>query len=396
MNAQEIRLPNGMVGKVFTATVEFAVDTLTEIDTETGDQLAGLGLQATIDGTSVRLTGTPEREGEHQLVFRYPPDGQKTVAWFVNADPRSLWKELEPDPSLGYRKEHTAVIRTAGNGLEMIGASRRGRAHAHDGKFREDDAAVSVVGDWMLAVVADGAGSARFSREGSRVACERAIASLTDSVPKLLDDDVLKAAETADDSSTRQVRNALYQTLCGAAFDAYKALETLSASGQHALKDYATTLLLAICRPIASGIFVATFWIGDGAIALLTDSGREATLLGIPDAGEFSGQTRFLTMRDLISDPHEMLRRVEYRVAPDFCAVLLMTDGISDPKFGTDIMLQSRERWEQLWSELTTEAGLTSGEPGAEQRLLEWMDFWSSGEHDDRTLVVIRSAGPAS
>jgi hypothetical protein len=393
MNTQETRLPNGMVGKAFTATVDLTAATFTEVDTAAGDQLASLGLQATVDGTSLTLCGTPEREGEHQIVFRYPPDGQKTISWFVNADPRSLWKDLEPDPSLGYRKEHTALIRTSANGLEVIGASRRGRAHAHDAKFREDHAAVATAGDWLIVAVADGAGSARFSREGSHRACERAVASLSASVPAMLDADFLKAAAAHDDeAAVKQVRNLLYQTLCGAAFDAYKTIEGLASSASHALKDYATTLLLAICRPVDDGMFVASFWIGDGALALLADSGRKATLLGTPDGGEYSGQTRFLTMRDLISDPHEMLRRVEFATEKDFCALMLMTDGISDPKFGTDKMLQSSERWEQLWNELAAEMGLEGSEPGAEQRLLEWMDFWSAGEHDDRTLVVVLPA----
>jgi hypothetical protein len=46
--------------------------------------------------------------------------------------------------------------------------SKRGRSHAHEGKFREDDFAVSELpADWNMISVSDGAGSAQLAREGS-------------------------------------------------------------------------------------------------------------------------------------------------------------------------------------------------------------------------------------
>jgi hypothetical protein len=53
-----------------------------------------------------------------------------------------------------------------------------------------------------------------------------------------------------------------------------------------------------------------------------------------PDGGEFSGQTRFLTMREVIADGSEMLRRIKFKLFDKFTMLALMTDGISDPKFG--------------------------------------------------------------
>lgn len=245
-----------------------------------------------------------------------------------------------------------------------------------------------------VASVADGAGSARFSREGSRLACERAVESMTESVPKFFNEELDRAAINCtggDEAANRQVRNVLYQVLCGAAFDAYKVIELLAGSGSHSIKDYATTLLLTACRRMAEGTLVATFWIGDGAIAVLQEGGRSATLMGRPDGGEFSGQTRFLTMPDILSDSHEMLRRIEFVLVKDLSAVMLMSDGVSDPKFGTDNRLLSAESWGGLWAEIQeTIAPKESEVP--EQRLLHWLDFWSAGEHDDRTLVVIRPA----
>lgn len=389
-----IRLSNGMVGKEFSARIDVGgrgVDVHEIVDAEAARQLDSLGLVSTlVDGVLV-LSGTPVREGEHE--FRLRASGSEVaVSWFVNSDPRSLWRSLEPDPSLGYRKEHVAASRVTTADFDVYGASRRGRSHAHEGKFREDDFAFSAVGEWLVAVVADGAGSARFSREGSRLACKGAIGSLTESVPKFFNEALERAAidcAGGDEAANRQVRNVLYQVLCGAAFDAYKMIEQLAGSGSHSIKDYATTLLLTACRRMAEGTLVATFWIGDGAIAVLQEGGRSATLMGRPDGGEFSGQTRFLTMPDIVSDSHEMLQRIEFVLAKDLSAVMLMSDGVSDPKFGTDNRLLSPESWGGLWAEIQ-EAIAPEDREAPEQRLLRWLDFWSAGEHDDRTLVVIR------
>lgn len=59
-----------------------------------------------------------------------------------------------------------------------------------------------------------------------------------------------------------------------------------------------------------------------------------------------------------------------------------MTDGITDPKFPSDASYAEPTQWGILWKDLQT--GLASAE-----NLLEWMNFFSPGNHDDRTLVAI-------
>ncbi len=108
-----------------------------------------------------------------------------------------------------------------------------------------------------------------------------------------------------------------------------------------------------------------------------------------PDGGDFSGQTRFLTMRELVGDGSEMMRRIKYRIFERFTAMFLMTDGISDPKFGTDNSLLSPEKWQALGEDLISEVDLGGQNEKAAQQLCEWMDFWEQGEHDDRTLAMM-------
>jgi hypothetical protein len=177
--------------------------------------------------------------------------------------------------------------------------------------------------------------------------------------------------------------------LCGAAFAAYKRLEQESTATGNALKDYSTTFLLSIVKKFAQGTFIAAFGIGDGAIGVYNGSGKVIELMNRPDGGEFSGQTRFLTMREVIGDGSEMLRRIKFNLFDKFTLLALMTDGIADAKFGTDNNLASPEKWAELERELFAKVDFDAKNESAAQQLLDYMDFWSPGEHDDRTLAIL-------
>ena len=67
-----------------------------------------------------------------------------------------------------------------------------------------------------------------------------------------------------------------------------------------------------------------------------------------------------------------------------------MTDGVSDPKFGTDNALRDPARWLSFWNEdLTAQLALAQPGPEPSARLEEYLQFWSQGEHDDRTLALV-------
>ena len=81
--------------------------------------------------------------------------------------------------------------------------------------------------------------------------------------------------------------------------------------------------------------------------------------------------------------------RTRFVLIDDMTALVLMTDGISDPKFDTEANLSRRSKWDDLWQDLDRAAGCGAKDEGMEQRLLSWLDFWSPGNHDDRTIVLI-------
>lgn len=81
----------------------------------------------------------------------------------------------------------------------------------------------------------------------------------------------------------------------------------------------------------------AAFWMGDGAIAAYGPAGK-VRVLGIPDSGEYAGQTRFLD-ESAVNDI-EFNRRIIIGKWSEISHLILMTDGVSDPKFETDNGLQ--------------------------------------------------------
>ena len=143
--------------------------------------------------------------------------------------------------------------------------------------------------------------------------------------------------------------------------------------------------------------FVASYWVGDGAICLYNEEKGTSKLLGIPDEGEYSGQTRFLTMPDIFKDATAVFERLRFSIEDDFTSLILMTDGVSDPMFETVNNLNDFEKWKEFYERLKTgfpedEIGgvdLTDDNEQSKDQLLNWLNFWSPGNHDDRTIAIL-------
>ena len=134
--------------------------------------------------------------------------------------------------------------------------------------------------------------------------------------------------------------------------------------------------------------FVAAFSIGDGAAALVSVPGGEPCLLTRPDGGEYAGQTVFLTMPEAIGTAETIMGRIQTAVISGFDALLLVTDGISDPRFESESALADSAAWAALWSELAVPLDGANSQEAAAAAILKWMEFHSPGHHDDRTLVL--------
>jgi Protein phosphatase 2C len=393
-NAQ-IQLPNATEGKAYHFVLNMSKFGLTEIIPV---ELAGLetcGL--CFDPITNQIQGIPTQSGDISIQLRYHLLNQttlwgKSISFFVNKDPRSLWKNIPSDPTAPYPKSDSDHFQLATSGKMMVAASQRGRSHAQVGSFRDDDFMLThhETSKWNLIVVADGAGAAKFSRQGSFISCQT-ITDYFNAVSKKQVQDIEDAIEgvyVEPEKRGPALKNLLYTHLAGAAHKAFKAIEKEALTNQSKSKDYATTLMFSILKKFEFGWFIASFGVGDSPMCIYT-KGAKPIIMHYPEEGEYSGQTYFLTMPEIFKDSMKILNRIQFRIIPDFTALLLMTDGIYDPKFETHGGLNNPQKWDDLWNELTQSFNFSHQNESLSSDLLKWMDFWSPGNHDDRTLAIL-------
>lgn len=402
LSTRTFTIPNATVGKVYSYLFDFEALGLEAVKEHLLVLDNNIGL--TYDPVSHILSGIPTQKGNFIFSLNYKletsevdrPELTRIVELLVNPDPRSLWKDLPSDKNDQYYKSDTSESFDKIGSVRIVGASIRGRSHAHEGKFRDDDFSAEYLAEagWYVISVADGAGSASYSRKGSQIACQTVIDYLKTVVTSQSWKDLNIAVQNYADDQQGLSSNTLktvfsYEVLGKAVFAAYKAIEAEAQTKAALPKDYATTLLTVMVKQLETGWFVGSFWVGDGAIGIY-QSEQNPLILGIPDGGEYAGQTRFLTMPDIYSN--NFYDRFRFSYVKDFKAIVLMTDGITDPKFQTDNNLASKEKWDELWNNLTQDIALSDAEQ-VMNRLKDWLTFWSPGNHDDRTLVLLYDYG---
>jgi hypothetical protein len=382
-------LPNAKVGQAYVGKLEGTDPTGKPVIIIKASVVGAGGL--TFDPATSELRGTPTIDGDHKVVIIWSPDDVVPYAGecllIVNPDPRSLWKKIATDAGDHYFKPDTAGALIEGSAFRIAAASRRGRSHEHVGSFRDDDFFINhdANSGWSVLIVADGAGSAKNSRWGSKLAVAAAGEHLVASLAGDIGAKVSKSLEnwTADPASAGNAAGSEFHYLFHKA--ALLAVQTIEAEAQKqasAIKEYSTTLLVAAVKQCGTEMFLATFWMGDGAIAAYGPRGT-VKLMGTPDGGEFAGQTRFLD-RSAIND-QGFGKRISIGRLSNLSGIVLMTDGISDPRFETDNGLVEPTKWDALWDEITP--CLISSEP--DKALIDWLDFFSPGHHDDRTIAIL-------
>lgn len=368
------------------------------------------GAALTVDLEHWRITGTPAIAGEFNLGLRYAYADQPAhvshtagMLFVINADPKTLWQNIPSDRSAPFWKEDCATSVILGQQAKLIAARKRGRSHAHKGTCCDDDFQLHCddANGWYLAVVADGAGSAKFSRRGSQVATRAVGTYLKDVFSDERGSNLVEAIEALAEGSRpdatnddlirlqQKTRNELFTTIGYAAHHAVRELQNEAKSRSDIIsspKELSTTLLIGLARKVGDKWFCAAYWVGDGAVAVYRRN-HSVHLLGSPDSGEFSGQTHFLDATQVSQE--SLLRRLRFELVEEMTAFLLMTDGVSDPKFRSESAMAEIQDWDLLWDDLETGAHLSSRDEGHETRLLEWLDFWAQGEYDDRTIAII-------
>jgi hypothetical protein len=181
-----------------------------------------------------------------------------------------------------------------------LAASVVGTSHTRRNLPCQDYHSWSLLGgNTIIAAVADGAGSAERSQEGSKAAVEAAVHFFSNRMEGI----------TSGDAAS-------YQALIQEGLkNSRRALEALAITD---LDQVATTLLLAILSPN----WLAIGQVGDGGI-VAEFGGDDLRVLTVPAGGEYLNETSFITSSDFLTRAH-------YDVFPSarLSALALFTDGI--------------------------------------------------------------------
>jgi hypothetical protein len=243
----------------------------------------------------------------------------------------------------------------------VIGASVQGTGHIKTCLPCQDSHAYKLVGDSIiLAAVADGLGSAEQAQVGSKLAASHALSFVEQELSKDIPSD--------EEAWIKLVSN-------GFTYGRAK-LEEEAQANQVALREYGTTLILAVL----TSDWLVTGQIGDGVIVAALDEGGLA-LATVPQNEEYINVTFPLTMPDMEKTAQftACLGKVK--------ALALMSDGIQHVSIRTKDNAPHEPFFEPLFRQLP---GIKDMQK-ASQNLAEFMasDQICAHTDDDKTLILI-------
>jgi len=400
-----IRILNATVGKSYETKFDFDKFNWKDITAYEFSGLKEAGLL--YDEKTRQITGVPTQSGDVKLIFRFKVDGQpedspfneKIITLIINPDPKSLWKNVESNKDDPHWKEDNLTVFAPLGDRHILVSSKRGRSHANVGSFREDDFAFKDLDNgWSIVVVADGAGSAKLSRKGSVIASNGVIDYFMEkaSIENMVEFDELlqQYKNNSGEDIQKKLNHFVYNNLGKAALQVHKKLEAFAAQESIPLKDLNSTLIFTLFKKYDSGYAMLSFGVGDCPIAVLDKKISEVTLMNWLDVGEFGGGTRFITMPEIFQN-EKFATRFGFKLVDDFSYLFMMTDGIYDPKFIVEANLPNIKKWQEFLADLDgknedgVKVELRADNKDIEQQFSKWMDFWSAGNHDDRTLAIV-------
>ena len=441
----QVQIPNGTVGKAYDYKFDFIQLNWSNIIFSEFEGLDEMGLS--YDKDEERIYGTPTANGDFKIKLKFRVKGEnenstlneKAINLIINADPKSLWQNKESDKTDRFWKEDNVNVFDKLGTKNIVVSSKRGRSHANVGSFRDDDFAFHHFEKtgWSVVAVSDGAGSAKNSRKGSEISCNEVVnyfevnfndevvnnfdqlilnhyndsnsnstvveppieennvtETITDAEVTTNDNaDIVKETEVKESSQVK-ISKFIDNYLGGCAKHVYNKLEEFSNKNEFPIKELHSTLIFSLFKKYDFGYVVLSFGVGDCPIAVINKDLTEFKLLNWLDVGEFGGGTRFITMPEIFTSD-KFYTRFALKIIDDFSYLMLMTDGIYDAKFVVEANLEKLEKWKEFIEDLQgnneDNAKVVFEESNTEiaNQLSTWMDFWSPGNHDDRTLAIV-------
>lgn len=213
--------------------------------------------------------------------------------------------------------------------IYTISSSLRGALHKTQNLPCQDYCASKINKNKLIAVVSDGAGSAKYGKIGAKIVCETLC-------------DLLKRSGLQN--IRRDVFNAL--TVARQKLELHRFNKSKS---ERNLVDFSATVVGVFCHK-NRGVF---FHIGDGAGIAWRQGDYHNLIISEPENGAFSCETFFYTMDDWQS----CVRFVEF---DDIDRIMLMTDGVTGFVFSDDFFKIRRNFFEPVVEYLEKQTCKTS------------------------------------
>jgi hypothetical protein len=243
-----------------------------------------------------------------------------------------------------------------------IAQSLQGPSHLADGTACQDSNVVRLLGEGpkgtLVACVADGAGSARFSDTGATIACNT----------------VLENAATHFEAHDGQFDGLHRDDVLQWCEDARMRIKSEAAARDCNCREFASTLCVVIAAPDCS-VF---FQIGDGAI-IVGNHGIYGVVFW-PQSGEYANSTNFLTADDYQD-------QLDFLTTTSRCSdIALFTDGLERLALRFDSHTPHGPFFAPLFRALRTADDLDGLNEGLRQFLAS--DSVQVRSDDDKTLIL--------
>jgi len=302
--------------------------------------------------------------------------------------PKAEWKVLEPEDRSDPVDHEVYELKKLKNKWMIMAASVRGKLHAHKAIWRDDAYAFKQVDDWTIIAVSDGAGSAKLSRIGARIACDESTKAMSEMLSGYKLNDAVDDIKALNPDLTR-----LKSFLTLSAFAARNGIISEAHERQISEKDMYATMLLLIHTTWKNKDVIGVLQVGDGAIGVFTKDDT-CTVIGDADHGEYSSETVFLTSwKQLTVKPYD--QRIRFTIKQDVRCIAVMCDGVSDDFFPEDKRLIELFIGKPIRELETKDGEPVKGvmlqvikEPREGEALKNWLRYEKRGSSDDRTLVL--------